>query len=157
MKKQTAFAGIFNAPLVIFALFVFLIPKYVFGQLAQFNFPATSSLVVSTKNANVTVSNMSLTNAATIKTNQTTGTYFPNEPYVSGSGGWTAPNQAAAKNFIFTITAASGYSFTITNISFRAYSTASGPSARTPATSNACSPVCCSDLGSMYWRLSRAA
>lgn len=98
------------------------------AQIAQFDFPATSSTVVSVKDPNVTVSNMTLS-AGTIETNITTGTYFPNEPYIEESANWTSATQAAAKSFQFTITAASGYTFSITNISFRSYSTAAGPSA----------------------------
>lgn len=98
------------------------------GQIAQFNFPATNSLVVSIKDANVTVSNCNLS-SGTIETNITTGSYFPNEPYVEETGGWTATSQSTSKNFNFTITANSGYTFTITNISFRAYATSAGPSA----------------------------
>ena len=111
-----------------------LLPLFVFvfnvgwGQVAQFNFPASNSLVVSTNDANVTVSNVSLS-AGTIETNITTGAYFPNEPYIEETGGWTATSQASAKNFLFTITAGSGYTFSITNVSFRAYATAAGPSA----------------------------
>lgn len=97
------------------------------STIAQFNFPATSSLVVSSKDANVSVSNFALS-AGTIETNITTGTYFPNEPYIEESGGWTAATQATAKNYTFTITALSGYQFSITNISFRAYATSAGPS-----------------------------
>jgi autotransporter-associated beta strand protein len=97
-------------------------------RIAHFNFPATNSLVDSAKTPNVTVSNMSLS-AGTIETNITTGTYFKNEPYIQESGGWTAKTQALAKSFNFTITAASGYIFSITNISFKAYATSSGPSA----------------------------
>ncbi len=108
-------------------LFVFL-SGGVFGQIAQFNFPASNSLVVSAKDANVTVSNFALS-AGGIETNITTGTEFPNEPYIEETGGWTAATQAAAKNFNFTITASSGYVFSITNISFRALATAAGPSA----------------------------
>lgn len=98
------------------------------AQIAQFNFPATNSTVVSVKDANVTVSDMTLS-AGTIEANITTGTYFPNEPYVEETAGWTATTQAAAKSFQYTITAASGYTFSITNISFRSYATAAGPSA----------------------------
>jgi hypothetical protein len=100
----------------------------VVGQVAQFNFPSTNSLVVSTKDANVTVSNLSLS-AGTIETNITTGTYFPNEPYIEESGGWTDTSQDLAKSFTFTITASSGYIFSITNVSFRGYATGSGPTA----------------------------
>lgn len=111
---------------IMIALFVGLETSY--GQIATFDFPATSSLVVTTKDANTTVSNVVLS-AGTIETNITFGTYFPNEPYIEETGGWTASTQAAAKNFNFTITAASGYQFTITNISFKAYATGAGPSA----------------------------
>lgn len=98
------------------------------GQIAQFNFPSSSSLVFSAKDPNVTVTNFSLS-AGSIDTNITIGTYFPNEPYIEESGGWTASSQATAKNFNFTINASSGFQFTITNISFRAYATSAGPAA----------------------------
>lgn len=111
-----------------FLALLFIIPAKGWGQIAQFNFPATNSLVVSAKDANVSVTNFSLS-AGTIETNITTGAYFPNEPYIEETGGWTATTQSSAKNFNFSITAASGYTFTITNISFRGYATGAGPSA----------------------------
>ncbi|MBU1680074.1 MAG: lamin tail domain-containing protein [Bacteroidetes bacterium] len=111
----------------LFAILIFSV-NLSWGQIAQFNFPATSSLVVSTKDANVTVSDMTLS-AGTIETNIVTGTYFSNEPYIEESSGWIATDQASAKSFTFTITANSGYEFSITNISFNAYATSAGPSA----------------------------
>jgi predicted RNA-binding protein with TRAM domain len=98
------------------------------GQLAQFSFPASNSLVVSSNAANITVGNISLS-SGTIETNITTGTYFPNEPYIEETGGWTSNTQSSAKSFDFTISADNGYVFSITNIYFRAYSTSAGPSA----------------------------
>lgn len=109
-------------------VFYLLFSAFSWGQIAQFNFPSSSSLVVSSKDSNVSVSNFSLS-SGTIETNITTGTYFPNEPYIEETGGWTATTQSAAKNYSFTITAASGYQFTITSISFKAYATGAGPSA----------------------------
>ncbi len=112
-----------------FSVFILILTSVLgWGQIAQFNFPETSFLVVSNKDANVTVSNFALS-AGTIETNITTGTYFPNEPYIEETGGWNTATQASAKNFNFTITVATGYQFTITNISFRAYATTAGPSA----------------------------
>lgn len=98
------------------------------ATLAWFQFPSTDSLAVSIKDANVTVSNFALS-SGTIETNITTGDYFPNEPYIEETGGWTASNQDAAKYFKFTITANAGYTFNLTNIAFNAYATAAGPSA----------------------------
>ncbi len=113
----------------LFTLILFIIStNLIFSQLATFEFPATSSLVVSSNDGNVTVSNMSLSSGA-IETNITSGTYFPNEPYIEESAGWNQSTQASAKYFQFTITANPGYTFNITNISFNAYSTAAGPSA----------------------------
>ena len=51
--------------LITIALFVGCGTGY--GQIAQFNFPATSSLVVTTKDANTTVSNIVLS-TGTIET-----------------------------------------------------------------------------------------
>lgn len=99
------------------------------AQIAQFNFPATNALVVSSKDANVSVTNMSLSTSTTITTNRTTGSYFPNEPYIQASGGWTSKTQTGAKSYTFTVTANPGYTFSITNISFRAYATSAGPTA----------------------------
>lgn len=99
------------------------------AQIAQFSFPATNSLVVSNKDANVSVTNMALSTGTTITTNRTTGSYFPNEPYIQASGGWTSKTQTGAKSYTFTITANPGYTFSITNISFRAYATSAGPTA----------------------------
>ena len=115
-----------NYSLVLIALLFAILSGY--GQVAQFNFPSTNSLQVSFQDANISVSNMNLS-SGTISTNITTGTYFPNEPYVEEGDGWNATSQAAAKNFNFTINADSGYKFTITNLSFRAYATGAGPSA----------------------------
>jgi hypothetical protein len=95
--------------------------------LASYTFPATNSLAPTSVNSNLTVSDFGLS-SSTIATNVITGTYFPNEPYVEGSG-WTSTSQAAAKNFFFTITANSNYTFDITSVSFRAYATGTGPSA----------------------------
>jgi len=96
--------------------------------ISAFRFTATPHLQVTTKDANISVSDFALS-SGTIETDQTTGDYFTNEPYVSESGGWTTDNQEAAKNFQFTITPASGYQVSITGISFRAYATGTGPSA----------------------------
>ncbi len=96
--------------------------------LARFEFPATNSLVPSVSGSNLTVSSVSLS-AGTIETNITTGTYFPNEPYIEETGGWIANNQSSAKNFFFTITPSPGFSIDISNISFNAYATSAGPTA----------------------------
>jgi len=74
------------------------------------------------------VSAMSLT-AGSIETNIVIGDYFPNEPYIEETGGWTNSTQTGAKAFQFTITPDVGVSVTITAISFRAYASAAGPSA----------------------------
>ena len=97
-------------------------------QISTFEFPASSSLIVTSKDVNVSVSDMVLS-SGTIETNITTGNYFPNEPYIQEGTGWIATDQTSAKSFQFTITANSGYTFSITNISFRSYATAAGPSA----------------------------
>jgi hypothetical protein len=118
-----------NSKKLLFAiLFVFSFYETNAQIVAQYDFPAASSLVVSAKDANVTVSNFTIS-TGTITTNVTSGTYFPNEPYIESTGGWTSATQSGAKNFNFTITAAVGYTFSITNISFNAYSTLAGPSA----------------------------
>jgi hypothetical protein len=96
--------------------------------IAGFRFTAGPHLQVSTKDANITVSDVSLS-SGTIETNVTTGTYFPNEPYVEETAGWTASSQGSAKAYQFTITPNVGYSVTITGISFRAYASGAGPSA----------------------------
>jgi len=96
--------------------------------MAAFRFTAGPHLQVSTKDANITVSDVSLT-AGGIETNVTTGAYFPNEPYVEETAGWTADSQGSAKAYQFTITPDVGYSVTITGISFRAYASGAGPSA----------------------------
>ena len=96
--------------------------------IAAFRFSAAPYLQVTTKDANLAVTDMALS-AGTIETAIETGTYFPNEPYIEETGGWTNDNQTAAKSYKFTITPGVGSSVTITGISFRAYATASGPSA----------------------------
>jgi len=99
---------------------------WVWGQIVTFEFPATNSLLVTSKHAQLTVSDFDLS-AGTITTNVVTGDYFPNEPYIEESTGWTASNQTDAKYYYFTITANSGYKFSITNISLNAYATLAGP------------------------------
>ncbi|HRT05226.1 MAG TPA: autotransporter-associated beta strand repeat-containing protein, partial [Kiritimatiellia bacterium] len=95
---------------------------------AQFDFPAALSLAPTFVGSVVTSSVMSLSSGA-IETNITTGTYFPNEPYVEETGGWGQTSQSAAKYFTFTIYPIDGNSITITGFTFRAYATAAGPSA----------------------------
>src|SRR4051812_13882294 len=114
--------------LLFIACFYLLAINAATAQIAQFNFPATNSLVVSTKSSNVSVSNVALS-TGTIETNISTGTYFPNSPHIEETGGWTATAQASSKCFQFTITSNSGYTFSITNIAFNAYATGAGPSA----------------------------
>ena len=93
-----------------------------------FRFLEDPYLQVSTKDDNLTVSNMALS-VGTIDAAIFTGTYFPNEPYIEETGGWTAEDQATAKNFNFSFQPAAGYQVAVTAISFRAYATAGGPSA----------------------------
>jgi hypothetical protein len=113
---------------IVLLILGMLLGTEVGAQLAQFDFPATNSLEVSSKNDNVSVSIVSLS-SGTITTNIATGTEFPNEPYVQATG-WNATTQASAKSFQFTINAATGYTFTITNISFNALSVGTtGPTA----------------------------
>lgn len=64
-----------------------------------------------------------------VQTNVTTGTYFPDEPYIEEDSGWQSGSQSNARSFLFTITPDAGKSLTITGISFRAYATFAGPSA----------------------------
>jgi len=64
-----------------------------------------------------------------VQTNVTTGTYFPDEPYIEENSAWWSGSQSNAKSFLFTITPDAGKSLTITGISFRAYATFAGPSA----------------------------
>jgi hypothetical protein len=96
--------------------------------IVDFRFNTAPYLQVTVKDANLAVSDMALT-TGTIETNITTGTYFPDEPYIEETGGWAVSNQAGAKAFLFTITPETGASLTIDGISFRAYATAAGPSA----------------------------
>ena len=96
--------------------------------IVDFRFNNAPFLAVTAKDANLVVSDMALT-SGTIETGITTGDYFPDEPYIEETNGWTAETQAAAKAFLFTITPADGASVTINGISFRAYATSAGPSA----------------------------
>ena len=72
-------------------LFLLIFPRFSSAQIAQFNFDAPNHLVVSTKDAHVTVSDMILSTGTieTGVTTVTTGTDFPNKPYIQSSG-WTA-------------------------------------------------------------------
>ena len=94
----------------------------------SFRFDTAPYLQVTTKDAGLAVSDMSLT-AGTIESGLTNSTVFVNRPYIEETGGWTADNQAAAKAFQFTVTPEPGSSVTITAVAFRAYATSAGPSA----------------------------
>ena len=67
--------------------------------------------------------------AGSVQTNQTTGTYFVDEPYISGTSGWAQVTQATAKRFCVTLTPDAGYSFSINSLSYDAFATGAGPSA----------------------------
>lgn len=96
--------------------------------IVSYRFTASPHLAPTAVSSGITASSVSLT-SGTIETNITTGTYFPNPPYIEETGGWTASSRSTAKAFKFTITPDSGYSITITAITFRAYATSAGPSA----------------------------
>ncbi|OFY92969.1 MAG: hypothetical protein A2491_04670 [Bacteroidetes bacterium RIFOXYC12_FULL_35_7] len=98
------------------------------GPIVTFTFNNSPYLSPSTVPANATVSDMALS-TGTIETNVTTSSGFTDMPYIAETGGWTATDQASAKNFYFTITPAAGYELNITGISFKAYATSAGPSA----------------------------
>jgi len=91
----------------------------------SFRFTADPFLQVSTKDPNLTVSDMALS-AGAIATDETSS-YFPNNPSIKASGGWAAPDQTTAKNFFFTLEPAVGYAVAVTGISFRAYRSPAGP------------------------------
>lgn len=99
--------------------------------IAQFDFTPFSlpaAAVVTTKDANVSVTDFAIS-AGTLSVGVTTGTVFPNEPYVAGSGGYTSTTQAGAKNFNFTINANNGYQIEVTSFEFNSLATSAGPSA----------------------------
>ncbi len=91
-----------------------------------YRFTSAPHLQVTTKDANVDVSAMSIS-AGTIETNITSAA-FPNPPLIEETGGWNGESQAAAKCYQFTITPQVGYPVTINGIFFRAYATSAGPS-----------------------------
>lgn len=99
-----------------------------FGQLAAYNFDTSPYLPASTTGTNMTNGDVSIT-SGTISTNRTTGTYFPNEPYIQGNAGWTSATQTGAKAFCFDMTVASTHTMTITNVAYNGYATGAGPSA----------------------------
>ncbi|MCF6130814.1 T9SS sorting signal type C domain-containing protein [Flavobacterium wongokense] len=96
--------------------------------IAQFDFTTSPYINYTAKNANVGVTDFAIS-AGTLSTLVTTGSEFPNEPYVAGSGGYTTTTQTGAKNFNFTITANTGYVIEVTSMQFNALATAAGPSA----------------------------
>jgi len=95
------------------------IPPLVGDEILAFRFTAGPHLNVSTSAVNITVSPMGIS-AGTILTNVTTGTYFPNEPYIESTGGWASNSAETAKHFLFTITPTAGYALSVSGISFRA-------------------------------------
>ncbi|NJO87781.1 MAG: hypothetical protein HC831_01615 [Chloroflexia bacterium] len=114
----------------LFTLLTYLLifTSLIKAQIVTFNFNTDPYLQVSSNHVNITVSDIALS-SGTISTNVTTGTYFTDEPYIDEAGGWALLSQTDAKYFYITITANSGYTFDITNISFEAYATTAGPSA----------------------------
>ncbi len=118
MKKITVF-------IIIKVIFINLIV----AQLIQFDFNTDPYINVSIVDANITVSDIALSDNKTIETNVTTDNEFIDRPYISESTGWTATTSADAKYFYIDITALTGQQFSITDISFEAFATAAGPSA----------------------------
>ncbi len=84
-----------------------------------------------TTTADATAPNVFATDVDISHANITFGSVsgFPDPPYAQGSTGWDAVSQDAAKNFFFTLTSSAGYTFTVTQVVFRARVTAAGPSA----------------------------
>lgn len=91
----------------------------------SFRFTADPFLQVTTKDSNLTVSDMALS-AGEIETDKTYS-YFTNSPCIEETGGWSEPDQATAKNFTFSLEPAPGYAVAVTGISFSAYRTSAGP------------------------------
>ncbi|WP_344816844.1 T9SS sorting signal type C domain-containing protein [Flavobacterium cheonanense] len=99
--------------------------------IAQFDFtPFTlpTATQATFNDANVSVTDFAIS-AGTLSVGQNTGTNFPNEPFVAGTGGYTSTTQAGAKNFNFTINANTGYKIEVTSLEFNALATSAGPSA----------------------------
>jgi len=96
-------------------------------EIVTFKFTAPPYLEATTVHDKLSITEMVTSTGGAIETNITTGTYFPDEPYIEESGGWTATDQASAKCFQFEIIPDAGYGVSITNISFRTYATSAGP------------------------------
>ncbi len=114
--------------LLISLAFFIITTQINFAQIVNFNFNTSPYLTVSSKDANISVSDISLS-SGTIETNVSTDDYFIDEPYIQESGNWDDASQATAKYFTFSISATSGYQFSISSISFDAYATGAGPTA----------------------------
>jgi hypothetical protein len=100
--------------------------------LAAYRFNAEPYLPATTNAAGLTASPVSLSSGsfATGEVNVVTGTYFPDEPYIEESAGWTASSPTNAKAFLLTLTPDAGKSITVTGLSFKAYAVGTtGPSA----------------------------
>lgn len=95
--------------------------------LISYNFTDQSSqaatLTASFVASNLTAGSFSVSDGAFTSTNFTTGSP-PNTPAIGESGGWT--DTSPTKFFSFTVTPASGFQVTITNISFEYRQTAAG-------------------------------
>jgi hypothetical protein len=99
--------------------------------IAQFDFtPITlpTATQVTLKDTNVSVTDFNIS-SGTISVGVTSGTNFPNEPYIAGTGGYTSNTQTGAKNFNFTINANTGYKIEVTSFEFNSLATSAGPSA----------------------------
>ncbi len=97
-------------------------------NLVQYGFPASDALLPTYVGGVLTASMFTVSSGA-IESNITTGTYFPNEPYIEESTGWGGTTWGGAKYFVFTIYPIGGNRITITGITYKAYATAAGPSA----------------------------
>lgn len=111
---------------LVFAINASVLTAMNAATLVSYSFTDTPYLNATLVDANLSATNISLS-SGTIETNITTGTYFPNEPYIEETGGWTATTQATAKSFSFTLTANAGSTFSISSISLNAYTTTAGP------------------------------
>jgi hypothetical protein len=113
---------------LIYTLFFCLTTFAISSQTTLYSFTSSPYINSTTTTANTTNSDVTISSGA-LSTNITFGTYFPNEPYIQGTGGYNAASQASAKEFCYTVTPNVGFAMSITNLKYQAYATNAGPSA----------------------------
>lgn len=107
-------------------LLLFCLMQTMSQELVSFQFNTTPYLSPKTHHEHFTISPLGISSGS-ISTQQTTGSYFTDEPYIKASSGWTATEFADAKKLYFTCLPIQNYSALLSVVEVDVYVTATGP------------------------------